>query len=477
MTEFRFKKSLHQRFPRVRGLTFFATGIIALVTSGCTNQAPETEAQSDTTVALQKMEQQLQEIASRLQQIAGDEQELRGQLTVFKATIVEASGEELTSLETEIDAFRKSLPAIAAIELADELAAIDWLIGIKRSLGGTPTVEKAEAATLLLEEVPAVIPADVAERLSEDAADTLMQTAELVLNADDQQSEDVAALVAMITELRFEGDSESQPTELADLVSKLKKKQEQLRSNEAIAAVNQELADLRESFTSLGKLNDPELQELVLLELRRSLQLLSLRVAGLDPGQEPAEPAELAQFQSDVNEQLRELVRQENSKQQTKQSQARLKYQDWALAEIQRAGDLLDNEKLEKKLNNWVEAAEASKQFEFRWADFDGTRSLMEKAVGKIPDSLMLTGSMLPKFADAADEQWYEILRQVKHDAARRHLLHIDPALLDPPVARFYRDAIDLTWQAIDDDPDLKLSLAKSSALIPRHSLSEFIED
>jgi hypothetical protein len=68
------------------------------------------------------------------------------------------------------------------------------------------------------------------------------------------------------------------------------------------------------------------------------------------------------------------------------------------------------------------------------------------------------------------------LLYQVRHDAAVRHLLHIDQNLLEPPVAKFFSAAFEQLWTQLDDKKELQLSLAQKTAEIDKRSLENFME-
>ena len=64
-------------------------------------------------------------------------------------------------------------------------------------------------------------------------------------------------------------------------------------------------------------------------------------------------------------------------------------------------------------------------------------------------------------------EGWFEKNYQKKHDAAVTHLLPINQGLLEPPVAKFYNEAFETIWQAIEDGDGMQLSLARKTAEFP----------
>ncbi len=164
-----------------------------------------------------------------------------------------------------------------------------------------------------------------------------------------------------------------------------------------------------------------------------------------------------------------------SNKQQKVLKTARMQYQAWTLAEIDKFNALMDAASIDKELYRLRdESAKSRDPVVVRWMDFKGVRALFEKAIGKVANNNQLTIEQQAKVGEFVKANWYPIVYQVKHDAAVRHLLHVDQSLLDAPVAKFYNEAFEKAWTQLADGNGMQLSLARMTAEVPKRGLEAF---
>ena len=101
---------------------------------------------------------------------------------------------------------------------------------------------------------------------------------------------------------------------------------------------------------------------------------------------------------------------------------------------------------------------------------------MFQDGIGDVAANGQLTSEQQAHVKGFVKDNWYPLIYQLRHDAAVRHLLHIDQNLLELPVAKFYTDAFEKVWEQISDGKDMQLSLAKMTAEVPKRSLEKFME-
>ena len=224
---------------------------------------------------------------------------------------------------------------------------------------------------------------------------------------------------------------------------------------------------------------DRDLRRIALANSSQQVDSLRLRTAFANQKLNSKTTEQLHALRERIDEDLREVLEQQ-AKERTRQiTEARMKYQAWALEQIEKLNESIDQEKIEKELYSLKdEAGEAEGRVHIRIAEFGGVREMFEKELGGLNEfHALTTTAQKENVGKFVKDNWYEIVYQVKHDAAVRYLLPIDQGLLELPVAKFYNKAFEEVWEKIQDGDKLQLSLARKTAEVPKRTLESFMEE
>lgn len=374
---------------------FATASLLALFFVGCGRSDLATRAD------LQKVEQRLDDLLGNPE----SRQTLR-RLTEEAATANESELERLTEQQRQL---QNQLPVLAGIELSQELGDLDWLLSIRRSLSNNANAFTLADAESLLSEVPPTLE-HLAPKLAADHAAQTMKLAESLVKDDQADFENVEQVQAIVQRIKADKETEAQ---WSNMVQRLDAKLKSLAEERLVNELNAESIAIEGQLENLSKISDADLRRTAFLGLSQMVD--SIRVRFASQGISDAELT-LSKLHFGIEDQLTESLEELSDSQRRRSEKARMKYQAWALGEIQ---------KLEKMF---------------------------------------------------ASEGWFENNYQKKHDAAVEHLLPINQAMLEPPVAKFYNEAFETIWQAIEDGDGMQLSLARKTAEVPKRSLDSFME-
>ena len=267
------------------------------------------------------------------------------------------------------------------------------------------------------------------------------------------------------------GASENSISEIKKAIAKRLESGMQERDRSDLAL---QIDGIKNQHAAVAKIADADLRRSAIMGLSQSVEAMRIQrtIQGLDQGL-----SELAEIQKKLNTEVSTSLELLGNEQRTKLGKARMRYQAWALKEIAKMRDFVDDDKTNAVLNRLSEiSAETNEPVIVDWADFSGVRKLLQDGIGELPANRQLSEEQRKKIGPFVNKKWYELLYQVRHDAAVRHLLHIDQNLLEPPVAKFFSAVFEQLWSQLDNKKELQLSLAQMTAEIDKRTLESFME-
>jgi len=439
---------------------------LALLGSACSTQPPA--ATSGISEQIGRIEQQLQQLTAKLDEPSG--RKYRDQIEGFQTELLSGNG-DVAKIAGELSKVRNSLTALAAIELSTPIAVVDWLVEMESLLSDDQNAESLSEAELLLEQIPEAIGPETAQKYASRHAKNVIALCQAMSSAKQPDGEALALASEMLG--RLESDEQRDPA-VEKLKSTLDSKANELRSAALANAVKADLAVLESQLTKALAIKELELKNSVLIALNQSLD--NLRSQLVLEGR-PAELAATQNTKDKLRTNLDKTFEEISNRQQAAVKQARMQYQAWALQELEKLNPLINKASIDKELYRLRDnAATSAEPIVIRWLDFKGVRELFEKSLGAIPNKRQLDGLQQSKVGPFVKDNWSEITYQLKHDAAVRHLLHIDQGMLDPPVAKFYGEAFESVWKGLQDRTSLQVSLARMSAEVPKRGLETFMK-
>jgi len=355
-------------------------------------------------------EASVQKIDKRLDALLGDLDASRGSIAKLQKSVQDAPPSQLAQFVKEKDELRSSLPVLAGIELSEELASLNWLLSVRQSMSLEPTAVSLLDAEALLDEVPPSLE-QIAPNLAMEHATQCMQLAKTLTESEATEADAVEVMLEILNRLQPQDDSPiDEITELSQyLQAKLKTFVDQQLRND----LRTEAEALQTQLKNIVDVEDAELRRSALVELSQTVDSIRVRFA-MENNQ--ASEAAFAALRSEIEGHLTKSLETLGKEQEQRIDKARLKYQAWALEQIQTLNEMFKS------------------------------------------------------------EGWFEKNYHKKHDAAVTHLLPINQGLLEPPVAKFYNEAFETIWQAIEDGDGMQLSLARKTAEVPKRRLESFME-
>lgn len=460
---------------RMRPPGSFTLLVLVGLCSGCnsntTSEKPAQQASADAVqMAIQNVAAQLTQLSAqteRLTALIGDGSSAE-KLTQFAVRIRTASAAELDGLGNEYESLRASLRPLEAAALVEKLTEIDWLIEVRRRLTAPVRLDQLLELEDLMQQVPRAFSGTIADGYLEQVRKAIDQFASDVKAKDPPDADELQAACDLLDS--FEAQNTQVQESRAKLRTALAHRLETARQHVDRSEYSARLKSFNDDLTACRTLTDPDLRVEALMNLHHVIQNFRLqrafeRVTDAAP--------ELADLQDQVAGDLEKIVQE----QRAKQTLARMRYQKWTLIEIAKLKDFLDQEQVKAELYRLRDkSAEESGSVVVKWADFAGVRQLLQAGFGQLAENLELSPAQKEKIGPLIQEKWTQLIEQVRHDAAVRHLLHIDQNLLEPPVAKFYNEAFEDVWRALQDRSDLRLSLAQKTAEIQKRSLDAFLE-
>jgi CII-binding regulator of phage lambda lysogenization HflD len=413
-----------------------------------------------------------QSIERRLDWLIGDLDKSRGELALLADKIQNARGDELKGLIERKKVIRNTLPALSAIELSKELAELDWLAAVRQAILVEPSpVSLLDAETLLAEVPPGL--EDVAPNLAMEHAAQTIQLANQLASSSSSESDDLQVMLSLLEGLEPTEDASGK--ELEPLMQKLRDKWNSLTQQELADELTSEANLLQLQLDRILSIQDLSLRTKALAAISQTVDAIQVRIA-VDNITGPE--TVFSELRSKIDTQLNESLRRFGGDQEVSLVDARMKYQAWALDQIQNMKPILQGDSIEKELYSLRDnAAGASAPVKVPMAQYDGVRKRFEEVLGKLSDDLQLTEEQQARIPEFVKKNWYDLVYQGKHDAAVRYLLPIDQGLLEPPVAKFFSEAFEATWTQIEDGNELQLSLARKTAEVRKRTLQSFVED
>ncbi|MFM8476178.1 MAG: hypothetical protein ACKOEO_10325 [Planctomycetaceae bacterium] len=472
---------------KMRLAASFTLMLVAGLCSGCSSKSSSSEqpgqqaSADDLRTAIQNVADQLTELSARTEQLhkkmtAVDERliALTGdgssseKLTQFTVRIRTAPAAELDGLVSEYWLLRESLRPFEATALTEKVADVDWLIDVRRQLATPITAEKLLNLEMLTQQVPPTYSGTIAEGYLEQFNQAIVQFASDLVAKGPADADELEVVLDLLEQLESQN---AQPTEsIAKVRTAVGQRLETARHDKSRDEFSGLLKSLNDQQSALRKITDTDLRFAALMNLRQGIENLRLQRA-LEGGAD-ATP-ELAALQNQVAADLEKI----GQEQRAKLSRARMQYQAWTLKEIAKLGDFLDQKQVEAELYRLRDrSADESGPVVVTWADFAGVRQLLQEGVGQLAENRELSPEQKQKIGPLIQEKWTQLVEQVRHDAAVRHLLHIDQNLLEPPVTKFYNEAFENVWKALEDRSDLRLSPGQKTAEIQKRSLDAFLE-
>lgn len=460
---------------KMRPPASFTLLLVVGLCSGCssntTSEKPVQQASDDAVqTAIQGVADQLTELSAqtkRLTALTGDGPSAE-KLTQFAVRIRTASAAELDIIEKEYQSFSASLRLLEATALAEKLAETDWSIEVRRRLTSSMQADQLLELEALMQQVPRAFSGTIAEGYSEQVGQAIVEFASDLLAKEPADADELQASLDLLDSLEVE--NAQAPDSTAKLRTALAQRLEVALQHDARTASSAQLKSLNDHFIACRALTDPDLRLAALMNLRQEIEKLRLQRAF--EGVTEAAP-ELAALQNQVAGDLEKI----GQEQRAKLSRARMQYQGWTLKEIAKLNDFLDQKQVDAELYRLRDkSADESGPVVVTWADFAGVRQLLQEGVGQLAENRQLSPEQKQKIGPLIREKWTQLVEQVRHDAAVRHLLHIDQNLLDPPVTKFYNEACENVWKALEDRSDLRLSLGRKTAEIQKRSLDAFLE-
>lgn len=417
----------------------------------------------------------------------------RKKLTELQGALEQAAAADLNDTLDKVDDFRNSLPVLVAIELSPQLNELNWLAAIRQATWQDPTPISLLEAEGLLSEVPPGL-RRVAPRLSEEHATQTITLCEQQLKSDSgaeannsesksgpgAKANDIDVLLGLVSRIDA-GDPDSD--DLAPLIESLRVRLQELTDQQTADDLKSQIASLHSQLEQAKSIADETLRTTMLDALRQNTDAIRLQVAmekivGLEQS--------LAEIHSQIASQLNASLQTMRREREETLEKAHMKYQAWSLDQIEQMNTVLEDKSItileDKSINEALyflrdEAAESQKPVKLNLAKYEGVRELFEQRLGKLNDDLTLTAAQRAKVSEVVSDSWYKLVYQFKHDAAVMFLLPINQGLLEPPVAKFYNEAFETTWQQIEDGDGLQLSLARKSAEVAKRTIQSFLED
>lgn len=447
-------------------LAIIASSLIICIT-GCSRNSSKLE--SGHAQPIEKIKDDIQQILSKLNAQSGSNQ--REKLAELQARL--SKGDTDTSEATKsLSAIRDSLPAIAAIELADPIAAIEWTIRMNELLNATQTADSLNETELLLDQAPISLGKTLLEDFSQKHAQKVLALGRAICSSDSPDLEDLELLLEMLNRQNPNGAATDA---LEELKKTLSQKSQDLQQTVLLDEVKNNMSAFESQLQTVSTIEDIELRYSALASLGQSID--SLRVQLTLQGHRSALVATDA-AKAKLSDRLQQAFDAVTEKQRNAQRKARMRYQAWSLSEIEKFNSQLDSNAIDKELYRLKDEAPKSKEpVVVPWLAFPGVRSLFESSLGQLSDNRQLTSEQQAKIGAFAKEQWYPIRYQFEHDVAVRHLLPIDQGMLEPPVAKFFSEAFEKAWTRLEKEPQLRLSLARMAAEVSKRGLEEFVKE
>ncbi|TWU46487.1 hypothetical protein [Rubripirellula reticaptiva] len=355
-------------------------------------------------------EASVQRIDKRLDALLGDMEASRQSIVRLQKQTQNAAISQLDQLVQQRDELRNSLPVLAGIELSDELAALDWLLAARQSISLEPTAVSLLDAEALLDAIPPSLE-QIAPKLATEHATQCIQLAKTSSEAEIVDADSLDIIQGLLGRLQRQDDSPDE--EVTMIMQDLQAKSKALANLQLAEGLRTEAKALQTQLENISSVDDAELRRSALVGLSQTVDSIRVRFV-MEKMQGPE--AAFASLRSKIDDHLTESLETLGKEQGRRVNKARMKYQAWALGQIQ-------------TLNQMFES-----------------------------------------------EGWFENNYQKKHDAAVKHLLPINQGLLEPPVAKFYSEAFETIWQQIEDGEGMQLSLARKTAEVPKRTLESFME-
>lgn len=422
--------------------------------------------------ALLKVRTEVHELSVQLDALSGNVQEARSELVELQERGMTISDSDLEGVGQEYFELRERLPALAIMDLAPELETTDWILGLRQSLSAPLSIDRLLDAELLLQRVPLAVNGPDIKALVGRYQVSTVQLASEYCEAETPEYDRLEQVVGLLADLQPVNDEIAQTCE--NLSATLNERLSAARRDEMQSELSKEAIGIQDQLDGVTAIEDADIRRAALAKLSQQVDAIRLELAleGIDDDSGP-----IADTHRRLNNEIANSLNVLAQERRQDSRRARMRYQAWALREIQKMKSFLNNDQMEKVLYRLLdESAESKDPVKVLWADFAGVRKQFEKGIGTLPDNLQLSDTQKAMIGPFVKDNWDSLLYQVKHDAACRHLLPIDQNALDPPVAKFYSEAFEKVWTQIEDGDGMQLSLAKRSTRIPKRSPDELVE-
>lgn len=282
----------------------------------------------------------VQEISDRLDDLIGDLQGMRKSLSALLQEAESAPDSALANLEKRKDALRDSFPVLAGIELSTELAAVDWLVSIRKMCAGDATVEQLLDAEDLLGQVPPTLDGAVAQKISVLHAEATIRAANKFVG---DAAIDVDSLDAMRLLLERLQPNGNRPNEsLVELTNQLKSKSTAVREESLAAEVGREVESLSMQLRKAANIANKELRRTAFLQISQTVDSIRLRFA-LEQVDAPEQA--FTSLRKEIDSHLAASYKEVEREQEQRLAKARMKYQEWALKQIANLNQKLKDSK------------------------------------------------------------------------------------------------------------------------------------
>lgn|GEM_PF-1666787 len=438
-------------------------GSVNAVQIAVQNVAEELTALSGKT---ETFDRKLAAVTERLTAMTGDGSSGE-KLVQFEERLRKASMAELDGIVKEYESFRESLKTLEAIELTEKLAAIDWSIAVQRRLTTSMTSDQLLELETLMQQVPRVYAGTTADNYSQQIGKEIVQFANAVLSREPPDADELEVALDLLEPLETENRATSEST--SEIKNALTTRLELAMKNDSHSEFLRQLDSIREQLAASQKISDTDLRLAAFMGLNQVIETVRLQriFDGFDE-----KSADLADLKKQVAASLESLGKD----QRAKFAKARMRYQSWTLKEIAKMRDFLDGKKVDEEIVRLSTSAKESGPFFVPWADFSGVKQLLQSGIGQLADDKQLSPEQKKKIGPFVNDNTDKLIAQVRHDAAVRHILHIDQNLLEPPVAKFYNEAFEKVWADLKDRSDLQMSMAQKTAEIQKRSVDAFME-
>ena len=475
-----------------RAQLIFAVISFTCFSIGCSSKTPDAD-NATQQLALNAVRDEVHEVSGKMTALVGNVDSSQKKLTAIEDGIAalvgnaDSSRKRLIGLEERVrtaapaelndavadySALQESLTTLEGIELTENIAAIGWSIALRKSLTAPITSNQLLEAEALMQQVPRALVGKIADQYAEQMGTATVKFAQELSIHEPPDADELGVADDLLGLLETRnGPSENSISELRKTIAMRLEaaRQERVRTELAL-----QVDGIKEQLTAADKIADTDLRRSAVMGLSQSVETMRLQrtFQGLDQGLQ-----ELAEIHKQLNAEVSTSLESLGNEQRTKLGKARMRYQAWALKEIAKMKDFLDDDKVEKELYQLRDkSAEAKDPVIVDWADFAGVRKLLQEGIGEIAANRPLSAEQQKTIGPFVNSNWDSIRYQVRHDAAVRHLLHVDQNLLEPPVAKFFSAAFEQVWTQLGDREDLQLSLAQMTAEINKWSLDTFME-